>query len=190
MYCGFKYIILNFHFIEFQSKCNQFRSFWIHHFSHSIILNYFALQRWRRICCNNIDKSRTPLYGKSVLDATSNFQIIMWNWCEILSIRSANMFHEVRLMDIWWWPGKCQVASNPINIIKKKIRKLYFKLKFQIKLLFIIISSYSIYKINIFHIESQLIKINTFNWKLETCRASSIQTTKFQLIIIIHKRIK
>lgn len=41
----------------------------------------------------------------------------MWNWCQILSIRSTDVLHEIWLMDVWWWSGKCvSICANSLKL--------------------------------------------------------------------------
>jgi len=76
-------------------------------------LIYTCNQRWTvflsqcrwRVRCDHHDKGHSPLYGKGCLDSAGYLQVILRDWCAILSLWSADVLHEVWFVDLRWRSG-------------------------------------------------------------------------------------
>lgn len=67
--------------------------------------------RWKLRGDNN-DKGHTTLYGKGGVETSSYLQIVLRNQRGVLSFRRANMFHEIRIVDVRRIHGEKPLANN------------------------------------------------------------------------------
>jgi len=82
-------------------------------------MQYYYLQRRRKLRGDDYDESNTALHRKSRVEATGYLQIILRNKRRILPVRRADLFDEVWVLDVrrihgekpHLWPGGVMYAS-------------------------------------------------------------------------------
>lgn len=67
---------------------------------------FFPFQRRWQLWSDNNDKSNSSSHGQSGVETARHLQILLRNWCRVLSLRRADMFHEVRILDLRWLHGE------------------------------------------------------------------------------------
>lgn len=71
-------------------------------------------QRWRWVRGDHHDEGHSALHGQGGVDPAGHFQIILRDWCALLSLRSADVLHEVRLLDLRRRSG---MSTHPYHLI-------------------------------------------------------------------------
>lgn len=66
----------------------------------SIYMNVSLLQRGRQLRGDDNDESHIALHGQSGVETAGHLQIVLRDQRRVLSVRRANVLHEVRVLDL------------------------------------------------------------------------------------------
>lgn len=83
---------------------------------------YAQCGRWVR--GDNNDKSRLTLHGQGALEPARYFQVVLWDRRPLLSVRPADVFHEVWLLELRRWSGNTLTAATRVQYNVRKLKSV------------------------------------------------------------------